>query len=158
MSGSAARPVSRSWVSVNNVAAARSSARSAGRVVFMLTWPSKASLTCDAPHWSSCTRLDRAWSAVASPDGRYGAARNTVRSFSLAACMDSGSVITPSAAALRRLASSAARSAIAARSRSPGGRGDSSSTAIVPAAEASHQPASWLGIIDASPAETTGST
>ena len=120
--------------------------------------PSNASPTCVAPHSSSCTRLDSAWSAVASPVGRYGAALNAVRSRSLAAIIASGLVASPAAAARTLPASSPASWAAAARSWLPGARGESRSTAIVPAAEASHQPSSLLAIMLASPADATGST
>ena len=120
--------------------------------------PSNASLTSEVPHSSSWTRLDSAWSAVARPVGRNGAAVNAVRSFSLAARTICGWVVSPFEAALTRLASSPASSAAAARSRSPGPRGDSSRTAAVPTTEASHQPSSRLGMVPAPPAEATGST
>ena len=120
--------------------------------------PSNASPTCVAPHSSSCTRLLSAWSAVASPVGRYGAASNAARSRSLAALIAAGVVVWPSAAARSRPASSPASSAAAARSRFPGAGGESSSTAMVPATDAIHQPASRSGIVAAPPAETTGST
>jgi len=51
-----------------------------------------------------------------------------------------------------------ARAAAAARSRSPCDRGDSSSTAAVPATDASHQPASRDGMSPIVPGEATGST
>ena len=51
-----------------------------------------------------------------------------------------------------------ANSAATARSRSPGDFGDSTNTATVLTAEASHQPASRSGIALTDPAEATGST
>src|SRR5690349_24361898 len=51
-----------------------------------------------------------------------------------------------------------AAEAVVARSLSPGGRGDSSSTATVPATEASHHPASREGIMSTVPGVAAGST
>ena len=120
--------------------------------------PSNASPACVAPHSSICTSLDSAWSETARPVGRNGAAVNAVSSRSLAARIASGLVVSPPAAARTRPASSPARSAAAARSRLPGACGESSSTAIVEAADASHQPSRRLGMVAAPPAEATGST
>ncbi len=66
------------------------------------------------------------------------------------------SVTVPPIAASRYAASAVAVRAARARSRSPGGRGDSSSTAAVPATEASHQPASREPIVLAAAGEATG--
>ena len=101
-----------------------------------------------------------AWSAVARPVGRYGVAVNVSISFCLAATESSRSarVASPRAAACRCRLSAAAAAAALARSRSPGLFGDSSRTAAVPTAEASHQPSRREGMVAAPPAEATGST
>ena len=119
-----------------------------------------ASPTSVAHHSSAWTTLAMAWSAVASPVGRYGVAANVSISVCLAATVASrsASVASPRTAALRCVLSAAAIATVLARSRSPGLLGDSSSTAAVPTAEASHQPSSRGPMVDAPPTEATGST
>jgi len=56
------------------------------------------------------------------------------------------------------LATVAAAAAVVARSLSPGGFGENSSTAAVPAIEASHHPASRDGIVPGSASPATGRT
>ena len=104
--------------------------------------------------------LARPWSAVARPVGRYGVAANRFMSWCLASFVASWLAwsASPRPAASRWLASAVARAAAAARSRSPCDRGDSSSTAAVPATDASHQPASRDGTSPIVPGEATGST
>jgi len=119
-----------------------------------------ASPTSDADHSSSCTTLAMAWSAVASPVGRYGVAANVSISARLVVRVASRSagVAWPWTAARRWWLSAAAAATALARSRSPGLLGDSSSTAAVPTTEASHQPSSREPMVPAPPAEATGST
>jgi hypothetical protein len=111
-------------------------------------------------HSSSSTTFAIPWSAVASPVGRYGETAKTFNSVCLAAIAASRSadVAPPLAAAVRQLASADAEAPAAARSRSPGDRGESSRTAAALAAEASHQPARRAGISATVPEEATGST
>ena len=52
----------------------------------------------------------------------------------------------------------AAAAAAVARSLSPGGRGENSSTAAVPTIDASHHPASRDGIVPGSASPATGRT
>src|SRR5579875_565723 len=124
---------------------------------------STRSLARLAHHSSTCTRLARAWSATASPVGRYGAAvKAASRSYFADAEASRASCAAgppPVSATARRVAATAAAVAPAAvRSRSPADRGESSSTAAVAAAEASHQPSSRETIVATPPAEATGRT
>src|SRR5690348_90577 len=122
--------------------------------------PSVASATSTVHHSRYCTTLAMAWSAVASPVGRYGVLANALRSSFLASWLVlwSAGVATPRAAAASNAASARAEPAAAARSRSPGDGGESTSTATVATAEASHQPASRSGSMLTVPAVTTDST
>ena len=83
---------------------------------------------------------------------------NAASSRSLAARIASGLVVSPPAAARTRLGQFTGQ--VGGRGAQPaaGGGGESSSTAIVPAADASHQPSRRLGMVAAPPAEATGST
>ena len=70
----------------------------------------------------------------------------------------SAAVAVPRAAASSAPASARAEPTAAARSRSPGDGGESSNTAAVATAEASHQPASRSGIMLTVPGVATDST
>ncbi len=141
-------------------AATSSKSRSAG-AASRRSRPSRlASATSVVDHSRAWTTLAMAWSAVASPVGRYGAAENvsiSVRSAVFSASCSS-SVAWPRTIARRYRLRVVAHAAALARSRSPGLLGDSSSTAAVPTTEASHQPASRGPIVLAPPADATGST
>ena len=111
-------------------------------------------------HSSSWTTLASPWSAVARPTGRYGVLANALISSCLAAWQAwvSAAVAVPLTDASRWAASARADPAAAARSRSPGDGGESSSTATVETTEASHQPASRSGIMLTVPGVATDST
>src|SRR5215472_11397413 len=104
--------------------------------------------------------LASAWSAAASPIGRYGVATNMfIRScLATATRFRSSAVAVPDPAASSSAARSAASRAASQRSRSPGDREYSSSTAAVLTADASHQPARREGSVPTPPADATGST
>ena len=147
-------------MSLSTSATTASSSRSAAPAQFSPAWPSLASAASVEHHSSTWTTLAIAWSAVARPVGRYGVAVKVSISVRLAAADASMSawLTSPRATACSWRPSAAATAEALARSRSPGLFGDSSRTARVPAAEASHQPSNRDGMVDAPPAEATGRT
>ena len=157
-SGVASPPLSTVAVSRITWATVASSSRSAAEVRARSRCPSKVSETRAAHHSSTWTAAFSPWSAVASPVGRNGVALNVSTSVCLAATIACMLVTWPREPFSMLAASSRARAAADARSRSPADGVDSSSTAAVPAADASHQPASRSGIVAAPPADATGRT
>jgi hypothetical protein len=153
-------PPSSHDTSSSRAAVATSTSRSVGSTCRRFRWPSTASVSSAVHHSISWTTFAIAWSAVASPVGRYGVATNRSSSVCLAAtaAYRSDSLSPPPTAAVSHSARADAEAAAAARSRSPGERGEISRTAAVLTADASHHPARREGMSPAVPAEATGST
>ena len=146
------RAAPRRWLEIRRRAPEDASVRSARSRI--------ASALSAAHHSSSSTQLARAWSAAARPVGRYGVAvkRASRSCFKASVAARCSSPAVPLSAASSWSARAAATFEAARRSASSSSRGESTSTAAVPATEASHHPASRSGTMAIVPNEAAGRT
>ena len=138
-----------------------SSSRSLGRRGACRRARATVSATSAVHHSSSSTRSRAPGRARPGPSAGTASALNAASSSCLASMQRSSacSAAAPSSVASTRRDEAVRRASLRPPRRlSPRGRGDSSSTAAVPATDASHQPASRSGTMLIVPGEAAGST